>query len=279
MSIINEPKHKNGLLQAIREQLEHRALWMYLLCDEARKKGLEPQEYAPAAIRRCGLYQGAHLVEKGGMGKSEMWYILRAEEDAEILYSMKEGVSADLFARLVEEGNTLEGVSRQRVRAGEVYYIPAGLLHALGGGITVAEIQENSDTTYRLYDYDRIDKNGQKRELHLADGLRVLRPYGADELSLARYERALESPTAQTIVDSAHFRVRLASENEAFCDEARLYFRAVLALSDLEIEWDGRCLPVRKYSSVFIPAGVGSYTVKGHALIADADCLFEVEKQ
>ena len=70
MSVVNEPKIKNGLLQAIREQLEHRALWMYLLCDEAKKKGLPPEEYAPAAIKRCGLYQGALLREKGGMGQS-----------------------------------------------------------------------------------------------------------------------------------------------------------------------------------------------------------------
>ena len=70
MSVINEPKYKNPLLQAIREQLEHRALWMYLLCDEAAKKGLQPEEYAPAAIKRCGLYQGKLLVKKGGMGQS-----------------------------------------------------------------------------------------------------------------------------------------------------------------------------------------------------------------
>ncbi|MDD3334479.1 MAG: L-2-amino-thiazoline-4-carboxylic acid hydrolase [Eubacteriales bacterium] len=70
MSITNEPKYKNRLLQSIREQLEHRALWMYLLCDEAKKAGLSPEEYAPAAIRRCGLYQGAELVKKGGMGQS-----------------------------------------------------------------------------------------------------------------------------------------------------------------------------------------------------------------
>ena len=70
MSIVNEPKYKFGLLQAIREQLEHRALWMYLLCDEAKKKGLAPEEYAPAAIKRCGIYQGNLLVKKGGMGQS-----------------------------------------------------------------------------------------------------------------------------------------------------------------------------------------------------------------
>ena len=70
MSIRNEPKYKNGLLAAIREQLEHRALWMYLLCDEAKKKGLEAKDYAPAAIKRCGLYQGALLRRKAGGGDS-----------------------------------------------------------------------------------------------------------------------------------------------------------------------------------------------------------------
>ena len=65
-SIINEPRIKNALIKAVREQLEHRALWMYLLCDEARKKGIPPEEFAPEAIHRCGMYQGGELVRKGG---------------------------------------------------------------------------------------------------------------------------------------------------------------------------------------------------------------------
>ena len=69
-NIKNEASIKNPLIVAIREQLEHRALWMYLLCDEAKKKGLDPTEYAPEAIKRCGLYQGANLREKGGCGNS-----------------------------------------------------------------------------------------------------------------------------------------------------------------------------------------------------------------
>ena len=71
MSLIrNEARIRNPLIVAIREQLEHRALWMYLLCDEAKKKGLDAEEYAPAAIRRCGLYQGANLRKKAGGGSS-----------------------------------------------------------------------------------------------------------------------------------------------------------------------------------------------------------------
>ena len=66
MSIKNEPKIKFPLIVAVREQLEHRALWMYLLCDEARKKGLDPADFAPDAIMRCGLFQGGNLVKKGG---------------------------------------------------------------------------------------------------------------------------------------------------------------------------------------------------------------------
>ena len=70
MSVKNEPSIKTPITVAVREQLEHRALWMYLLCDEAQKKGLSSLDYAPDAIRRCGLYQGANLREKGGMGDS-----------------------------------------------------------------------------------------------------------------------------------------------------------------------------------------------------------------
>lgn len=70
MSVKNEPGIKTPITVAVREQLEHRALWMYLLCDEANKKGLAPELYAPDAIRRCGLYQGANLREKGGKGDS-----------------------------------------------------------------------------------------------------------------------------------------------------------------------------------------------------------------
>ncbi|MEG2678189.1 MAG: L-2-amino-thiazoline-4-carboxylic acid hydrolase [Oscillospiraceae bacterium] len=95
--IKNDPKNKNGLLQAIRAQLEHRAFWLYLLCDEAGKKGLEWESFAPAAIRRCGISQGTGLVKKGGtdslkglkktlFGKPAQWvfemYIKQSTDDA-----------------------------------------------------------------------------------------------------------------------------------------------------------------------------------------------------
>lgn len=88
-NITNEPKIKNGLIRAVREQLEHRALWMYLLLDEARKKGLEPEEYAPAAIGRCGLYQGGNLVDKAGTNSLRGLRKTLFTKPAQMVFEMK----------------------------------------------------------------------------------------------------------------------------------------------------------------------------------------------
>lgn len=219
----------------------------------------------------------AYAENHGGASKNEMWYILHAEEGAEILYGMKDGLTAADFALLVNEGKTLDGVNVCRIEKNEHYYIPAGLLHALGGGITVAEVQENSDTTYRLYDYDRVDKNGCKRELHLDHALAVLRPYGEEELTLARYDASVDAPTASTLADNDRFRTRAVCEEESFSDSADAYFRAVFALTDTVIVYGEGDLHVPAYRAAFLPAGMGAYTVKGSALVVDADRFFQNE--
>ena len=85
----NDPKYKNGLLQAIRAQLEHRALWLYLLCDEAKKKGLEPLDFAPDAIKRCGLSQGADLVKKGNTDSLKGLRKTLFTKAAQLVFEMK----------------------------------------------------------------------------------------------------------------------------------------------------------------------------------------------
>ena len=102
MSIVkNDPKHKNGLLQAVRAQLEHRAFWLYLLCDEAKKRGLDPRDFASAAIKRCGLSQGADLVKKGntdslkGLHKTLFTLPARYVFEMKILESTDDKLSID----------------------------------------------------------------------------------------------------------------------------------------------------------------------------------------
>jgi mannose-6-phosphate isomerase len=101
-------------------------------------------------------------------GKNEIWYVIDAKKDAKLIYGLKEGTTKEKFMCAVEEneiGTILKEIS---VKAGDAIYIPAGTVHAILSGILIAEIQQNSNTTYRIYDWDRVDLNGNKRELNIS---------------------------------------------------------------------------------------------------------------
>lgn len=100
-------------------------------------------------------------------GKTEMWYVLDAEPGATLVSGIAEGITGEQIAKYAEEGVCEKYLNFVPVKKGDCFFIPAGLVHAIGGGILIAEIQQNSNTTYRLYDYERRDKDGNKRELHI----------------------------------------------------------------------------------------------------------------
>ena len=97
----------------------------------------------------------------GELGKTEMWYILDAKPGAKIIYGMQEGVTRESLAQAIAENRIMDCLQEVPVEAGDSFYIPAGTVHALGAGVLVAEIQQNSDTTYRLYDYNRPGLDGK----------------------------------------------------------------------------------------------------------------------
>jgi len=109
----------------------------------------------------------------GESGKTEMWYVMSARPDAKIIYGLQPGVTRESMARAIEEGRIMDTLQVVPVQAGDAFYIPSGTVHALCAGVLVAEIQQNSDTTYRLYDYDRPGLDGKPRELHIEDSLNV----------------------------------------------------------------------------------------------------------
>ncbi|MDE6835061.1 MAG: class I mannose-6-phosphate isomerase [Ruminococcus sp.] len=113
-------------------------------------------------------------VHENQKGKSELWYILDAVENAEIIYGFEEDISPETARRIAYDGTITEYLHREKVHKGDIFYIPAGTVHALGKGIVVAEIQENSNVTYRLNDYGRTDENGRLRELHIEKALDVM---------------------------------------------------------------------------------------------------------
>ncbi|GIQ66251.1 hypothetical protein PACILC2_48190 [Paenibacillus cisolokensis] len=116
---------------------------------------------------------------QGELGKTEMWYILDAKPGAKIIYGLKEGVDRAAMEKAIREGSIMDTLQEVPVEAGDAFYIPAGTVHALCSGVVVAEIQQNSDTTYRLYDYDRPGLDGKPRELHIEDSLNVIAYEGA----------------------------------------------------------------------------------------------------
>ena len=110
------------------------------------------------------------------LGKTEAWYILEAEEGAELVYGLRSGVTGEMLAQASRAGAAVEKLLRRvPVKAGETYYIPAGTVHAICGGIVLYEIQQSSDVTYRFYDWDRADAQGNRRELHLEKAIDVTR--------------------------------------------------------------------------------------------------------
>ncbi|MCR5718401.1 MAG: class I mannose-6-phosphate isomerase [Oscillospiraceae bacterium] len=204
------------------------------------------------------------MAHGGGLGKTELWYIIDAKPGAEILYGMKEPMSQADFQQSIEDNTLLDKLRHVPVRAGDVFFIPAGTLHAVGRGILLAEIQENSNTTYRVYDY------GRGRELHIAQALDVtnLRPVETEPLS--RPAR-IDGWKAQHLSDCAYFYASLwetetqAEETWRFGgDTASFLHILVLDGSGALYTADGDCLPLSKGTSLFIPAGSQSGEIIGN---------------
>ena len=107
----------------------------------------------------------------GGEPKTELWYIAEAKPGAEIFVGLKRGVTREEFESLIARGTVTESVHRVCVRSGDAMFLPGGRLHAIGGGIVIFEIQQNSDTTYRLFDWNRLDSSGKPRDLHIPESL------------------------------------------------------------------------------------------------------------
>lgn len=118
-------------------------------------------------------------INENEFGKNEMWYVMDAAEDSFLYCGLNREVSQEEIERRIADGTITEVLNELRVKTGDVVFVPAGTIHAIGAGILVCEIQQNSNSTYRVYDYKRVDKDGRERELHVDKALDVVntRPY------------------------------------------------------------------------------------------------------
>jgi len=203
-------------------------------------------------------------------GKTEMWYILTPPTDGKLIMGLKPGVTADILRQAYMDGTIEDCLSHLPVAAGDIVNIPAGLIHALTPGVMVAEVQQNSDITYRLYDYNRVGPDGKPRELHMEDAIAVTDFEGKIPVAtIPGLEVKKEDCTLVYVIANPYFAVikyclkgelREASNPEAFC-----IFTCVDGTA--EIVADGMTVTLAVGSSVFVPAGMGEYVLRGHCTL------------
>lgn len=213
---------------------------------------------------------------EGQNGKTEMWYILDAKEGASLVYGFEHPVTKDALREAVQKGDLSKHLHRISVKAGDVFYIPAGTVHAIGAGILLAEIQENSNLTYRVYDYGRVDADGKKRELHFDKACQVMdmKPRGVicQKLRLIRY---YVGSSRQTLCRCPYFEAEKIQCSMGFAFSVlRTSFQVILCLEgsgSLEAG-ETRHMRFKKGSCIFLPAEIGRCHVIGKCDLLKVRC-------
>ena len=198
-------------------------------------------------------------------GKTEMWYIVEAEEGAELICGLKEGATEADFAKAVEAGDPLSALNRIPVHAGECYFIPSGMPHAIGKGILIAEIQQNCDLTYRVYDFDRRQADGSLRELHVEKALDVVRAFSDEEVEALRYARRSDTLVGGDILaDCEYFRVeKLMVEGDRQLPDSAVMRHVLCLEGEGSFLCHGEKYPISKGDSYYLPP-LRDLQVKGH---------------
>lgn len=192
-------------------------------------------------------------------GKTEMWYVTECGKDAFLYYGFNREVSREEFARRIEDNTLLEVLNAVPVHKGDIFFIESGTIHAIGKDIVIAEIQQNSNVTYRVYDYARVGKDGKQRELHVDRALAVTRraPAAHDE-EMNPHVATCDYFT----VDKLNLDGRMMKSMNGYVDDSS--FLSILVLDGTgSAECDGEKASFRKGDSLLITAGSGAYTISG----------------
>ena len=194
-------------------------------------------------------------------GKTEMWYVIEADKNAKITYGVKENITSEKLGDAIKN-NTVENLlNTVPSKKGDVFFVEAGTIHAIGAGNLIAEIQQNSNVTYRLYDYDRRGKDGKPRELHIEKGVKCSK---TEVISSRKIPTC--SDGTRMVGSCEYFQVKelklSGKKNELYCSE-KSYQALIFPDCGGTIFFGDEEMSVSAGEAVFIPAGLGEYSVKG----------------
>lgn len=204
------------------------------------------------------------------LGKTEMWYIVDTEPGARIYAGLSREITPDDYTRLVEEKKIMDVVASHESAPGDIFFLPAGRIHAIGAGNLLAEIQETSDITYRVYDFDRRDANGNPRELHTELAKDAI-DYTVYPEYKGRYDKTAKGET--DLVECGHFDVRrVIVEGENPVTVELDSFVVIMCLDgQCEIDACGVATPMHRGETILVPAeSAASITARGNAVLLTA---------
>lgn len=200
-------------------------------------------------------------------GKTEMWYVMQADENARIIVGFKEKSNANEYLENLKNKTLLSILDDIKVKAGDVFFLETGTVHAIGAGLVVAEIQQTSDITYRLYDFDRVDVAGNQRELHIDLALDAINYNKVD--THKNYNTVLNQ--SNTVVDCPYFTTNcIPLEVEIIVDKTGNSFTVYMCVEgSFEIEYDSTKYQYTKGDTILIPAAMKSFALKGKASLLE----------
>ncbi|MGE5604365.1 MAG: type I phosphomannose isomerase catalytic subunit [Bacteroidota bacterium] len=207
----------------------------------------------------------AYAAAEGKCGKDEMWYIIHATKNAKLIYGLID-ISKNEFRKVLQEGRISRVLNEVAVKPGDFIFIPGGTVHAILGGLLIAEIQQNCNTTYRIYDWDRTDGSGKKRELHIERALDAIRwdkprPRPAGYSKTERFG-AGALRYGPSIKEFQVFELTTAGEFQKEADTAS--FEILMNLHGSGgIRYSGGQVDLQPGDTVLIPASLGRYSLKG----------------
>lgn len=200
-------------------------------------------------------------------GKTEMWYIMQADPEARIIVGFKEDSNADAYLENLKNNTLLTILDDVPVKEGDVFFLETGTVHAIGAGLVVAEIQQTSDITYRIYDFDRKDAQGNTRELHIDNALDAINYDKVDAYRTYSKEENLSN----TIVNCPYFTTNFIPLSDAVTvSKTGNSFTVYMCIDgEFELEYNKNIYSYKKGDTVLIPAAMDYYVINGKASILE----------
>ncbi len=227
-------------------------------------KFIDAKEKLSVQVHPDDAYAFAH--ENGELGKSEAWYVLQADPGATLVAGLKSGTTREQFIEKLESQKLEDVLNEVEVQAGDVLDIPAGLIHAIGEGILLAEVQQNSDTTYRVYDWGRVGLDGKPRALHVQSSIEVSDFSGKHSKELAQpVVKKSDGHTVKTFVRNPYFVLEEVELNAQMATENRgVYFEIYMCVQgNITLVANGETYSVAQGDVFMIPATLDTYTMTG----------------